>query len=219
MIEITDMTRPLGSPLGVPTLRISSLLSSSKSLLLMTNKVKLESRLPTTMECWYCNESRYDRAVMVPATTPGVPYMAGKSGGIIIAGFGGICGCEEQSSHVEQGIEVDTFKMNFTKQVLSSKTGRRPLLVSKPRGDVWIPPPANYDRKEHKNNKKEDPFCSVCVDNNFNEDDAMEEEIEREVKLIHSRPSVAYRKHSPRNWTQELVLGRVKRLSFSCIKI
>merc|ERR1712013_826783 len=142
-----------------------------------------------------------------------VPTMAGKPGGIIIAGFGGICECKVESSHEEHGIEVDRFKMSFTKQVLSSKNGRRPLLVSKPRGDVWIPPPANYDRKEQKNIKKKDPFCSVCVDNNFNEDDAIEEEIEKEVKLMHSRPSVAYRKHSPRNWTQELVLDDVKKES------
>ena len=61
---------------------------------------------------------------------------------------------------------------------------------------------------EQKNNKK-DSFCSVCVDSKLNDDDAIDDEIEKEVKLIHSRPSVAYRKHSPRNWSQELVLGSI----------
>ena len=136
---------------------------------------------------------------------------AGKSGGIIIAGFGGICGCQAQNvsehSMIGNGIDIENFKMSYTKQILSSKNGRRPLLVSKPRTDHWVPPPGNYEGRDQKNNKKKDPFCSVCVDNLNDDKKFIEDEIEKEVKLLHSRPSVAYRKHSPRNWSQELVLG------------
>ena len=32
-------------------------------------------------------------------------------------------------------------------------------------------------------------------------------ELEREVRLLQSRPSHAYSKHSPRNWSQDNLLG------------
>merc|ERR1711915_990320 len=141
----------------------------------------------------------------------------GKSGGIIIAGFGGICGCQQWNVKSEDikapEIDLDSFNMSFTKQILSSKGGRRPLLVSKPRGEPWVPPPGQYKWRELKNKTKtKEPFCSVCLDNAENDHEKhIEDELEQEVKLLHSRPSVAYKKHSPRNWSQELALDDVKR--------
>ena len=141
----------------------------------------------------------------------------GKSGGIIIAGFLGNsrCHCLKNTSPTitsSSDLDQDNFEMSYTKQIISSKKSRPTLLVSKSKTEPWIPAPGNYKGRDRNNQKtKKEPFCSVCVDETHrNEYDGnFDDEIEQEVKLLQSRPSVAYRKHSPRNWSQELVLGKI----------
>ena len=104
--------------------------------------------------------------------------------------------------------QIDSFNMSYTKQLLSG-TGpkRKPVLVSRTRSDPWLP--AGHSKRNIVKNKNKDPFCSVCLNDNLTEADVeLKREMEREVKLIQSKPSVAYKKHSPRNWSQDNLLGK-----------
>ena len=65
-----------------------------------------------------------------------------------------------------------------------------------------------------------EPFCSVCLNDDVSEAELeVRREMEREVKLLQSRPSQAYRKHSPNNWTQDHMIGEYTRLLFFFIFI
>ena len=58
-----------------------------------------------------------------------------------------------------------------------------------------------------------EPFCSVCLNDDVSEAELeVRREMEREVKLLQSRPSQAYRKHSPNNWTQDHMIGDYMRV-------
>ena len=60
-----------------------------------------------------------------------------------------------------------------------------------------------------------EPFCSVCLNDDVSEAELeVRREMEREVKLLQSRPSQAYRKHSPNNWTQDHMIGDYTRVLF-----
>ena len=110
--------------------------------------------------------------------------------------------------------ELDSFNMNYTKQILSGKpSGRRkPVLVSRVRSEPWRPAGAGgaSNRPVSQGSRERDPFCSVCLNENLTEAEVeVRREMEREVKLIESKPSLAYRKHSPSNWTQENMIGEM----------
>ena len=87
-----------------------------------------------------------------------------------------------------------------------SSPARRPLIISsKPRSKPW-----NYQGTEQPPTSSQ-PYCTVCVQPNEDIDQAVRRQIEQEVKMIRSRPSVAYKRHSPQQWSQELVLDDVRR--------
>ena len=146
------------------------------------------------------------------------------TGGIIIAGWGeppppppSPPPCHHLAkSHYTQccptltPAELDSFTMNYTKQILSGKPGarRKPVLVSRVRSEPWRPAGVNTRPSSRGSQASRDPFCSVCLNDNLSEAEVeVRREMEREVKLIQSKPSVAYRKHSPNNWTQENMMG------------
>ena len=107
--------------------------------------------------------------------------------------------------------ELDSFTMSFTKQILSGKPGprRKPVLVSRVRSEPpWRPAGVQNNRAVSQGSRAGDPFCSVCLNENLSEAEVeARREMEREVKLLQSKPSVAYRKHSPSNWSQENMMG------------
>ena len=128
--------------------------------------------------------------------------------------------------------ELDTFNMSFTKQTLSGRGRRRPVLVSRARSDPWRPAGVSHrSTAQHqvscngvctdslsvlmKSQVTREPFCSVCLNDDVSEAELeVRREMEREVKLLQSRPSQAYRKHSPNNWTQDHMIGDYTRLLF-----
>ena len=142
----------------------------------------------------------------------------GKSGagGIIIAGWGtSHChhldpvtrGSDTQPLVPEA--EIDNFRMSFTKRLVSgsgSGARRKPVLVSRARSDPWRPAGTG----EHRQGREQGAaWCSVCLDPGQGAGDRdLRRELEREVRLLQSRPSLAYKKHSPRNWSQDNLLGR-----------
>ena len=96
-------------------------------------------------------------------------------------------------------------QLEAVKGAMSSPT-RRPLIISsKPRSKPW-----NYQGSEQPTTSSQ-PYCTVCVQPNEDIDQAVRRQIEQEVKMIRSRPSVAYKRHSPQQWSQELVLDDVRR--------
>ena len=101
--------------------------------------------------------------------------------------------------------------MSFTKQILSGKPGarRKPVLVSRVRSEPpWRPAGTQNNRSASQGSRAGDPFCSVCLNENLSDAEVeVRREMEREVKLIQSKPSVAYRKHSPSNWSQDNMMG------------
>ena len=138
------------------------------------------------------------------------------TGGMILAGWGTSCHHAMPQSHQEppgswiSAGELEQFRMSFTKQILSG-TGvrRKPVLVSRTKSDPWVPGGRGKDNRRNNTSTEKDPFCSVCLNPNLSEADIeTRRELEREVRLLQSRPSVAYKKHSPRNWTQDNLLGR-----------
>ena len=148
------------------------------------------------------------------------------TGGIIIAGWGdpppallSPSPCQHlaktQPEYCLTPAELDSFTMSFTKQILSGKPSarRKPVLVSRVRSEPWRPAgvntrPVSQGSRERERERERDPFCSVCLNENLSEAEVeARREMEREVKLIQSKPSVAYRKHSPSNWTQENMMG------------
>ena len=142
------------------------------------------------------------------------------SGGIIIAGWGDppppllspppcLHLAKTQPECYLTQAELDSFRMSFTKQILSGKPSarRKPVLVSRVRSEPWRPAGVNT-RPVSQTSRERDPFCSVCLNENLTEAEVeVRREMEREVKLIQSKPSVAYRKHSPRNCSQENMMG------------
>ena len=149
--------------------------------------------------------------------TPGGGAGGGKlEGGIILAGWGQSPPppCQHTArAGVEYRMtqsELDSFTMNFTKQTLArgGRGRRRPVLVSRTRSDPWRP--AGIGQVRSAAEVSRDPFCSVCLNENLTEAEVeVRKEMEREVKLIESKPSLAYRKHSPSNWTQENMIGEM----------
>ena len=141
------------------------------------------------------------------------------SGGIILAGWGEPEPSPPSCRHLARPgpescltqAELDSFRMSFTKQILSGKPSlrRKPVLVSRVRSEPWRPAGSgNNDRALSQASRLGDPFCSVCVNENLSEAEVeLRREMEREVKLIQSKPSVAYRKHSPSNWSQDNMMG------------
>ena len=89
-----------------------------------------------------------------------------------------------------------------------SSPARRPLIISsKPRSKPW-----NYQGgSEQEKPTSSQPYCTVCVQPDEDIDQVVRRQIEQEVKMIRSRPSVAYKRHSPQQWSQELVLDDVRR--------
>ena len=76
-------------------------------------------------------------------------------------------------------------------------------------GQTEIPAGVNT-RPVSQGSRERDPFCSVCLNENLSEAEVeVRREMEREVRLIQSKPSVAYRKHSPSNWSQEDMMGNI----------
>ena len=139
-----------------------------------------------------------------------------ETGGMIVAGWGSSCHhvTRPQSHQQPPGSwispgELEQFNMSFTKQILSgSGVRRKPVLVSRTKSDPWVPGGRGGSKDKRRNNTEKDPFCSVCLNPNLSEADIeARRELEREVRLLQSRPSVAYKKHSPRNWTQDNLLG------------
>ena len=107
------------------------------------------------------------------------------------------------------------------RQLLSGQPNsrRKPVLVSRTRSDPWLPAGKGNNLGKKKSVEK-GPFCSVCLNNNLTEADIeIKREMEREVKLLQSKPSLAYKKHSPRNWSQNNLLGKLtsrKQVMFVC---
>ena len=143
----------------------------------------------------------------------------GKSGagGIIIAGWGTSHRCHHLDP-VTRGSdtrplvpepEIDNFRMSFTKRLMSgsgSGPRRKPVLVSRARSDPWRPAGTGEQRRQAG---EQGAWCSVCLDPGQGaEARDLRRELEREVRLLQSRPSLAYKKHSPRNWSQDNLLGR-----------
>ena len=93
------------------------------------------------------------------------------------------------------------------------------MLVSRTRSDPWLPAGKGNNLGKKKSVEK-GPFCSVCLNDNLTEADIeIKREMEREVKLLQSKPSLAYKKHSPRNWSQNNLLGKLtsrKQVMFVC---
>lgn len=160
-----------------------------------------------------------------------------KTRGIIIAGWGNVDRSEtlhtlhtvncHHLSHASRNViieqclqqaEIDQLRMSFTKQLLSGKSQprRKPVLVSRTRSDPWIPAGTNtrQDRVKSRSAIAREPFCSVCVNDNLTEADVeVRRELDREVRLLQSKPSIAYKKHSPRNWSQDTLLDDVRTCS------
>ena len=152
----------------------------------------------------------------------------GKSGvgGIIIAGWGTSHPCHHldpvtrgsDSRPLVPETEIDNFRMSFTKRLVSgsgSGARRKPVLVSRARSDPWRPAGSGEQRNHHKGEQgnhhkgEQGAWCSVCLDPGQGaEARELRRELEREVKLLQSRPSLAYKKHSPRNWSQDNLLGK-----------
>ena len=147
--------------------------------------------------------------------------------GIIVAGWGNVVEHDTLSCHhlqhssrhqiISQPLvpDLNQFKMSFTKQLLSGKSQgssrRKPVLVSRTRSEPWHPAGVGHKTQSRVKNAAKEPFCTVCVNDNLTDADVeIRRELEREVKLLQSRPSVSYKKHSPRNWSQELLLDDVK---------
>ena len=97
--------------------------------------------------------------------------------------------------------------MSFTKRLMSGSGARRkPVLVSRARSDPWRPAGSGEQRRQAG---EQGAWCSVCLDpGQVSEARDLRRELEREVRLLQSRPSLAYKKHSPRNWSQDNLLGR-----------
>ena len=143
-----------------------------------------------------------------------------QSGGIIIAGWGdpppplaSPTPCQHLAKSPPEccltQAELDSFRMSYTKQILSGKPSarRKPVLVSRVRSEPWRPAGVN-PRPVSQGSRERDPFCSVCLNENLSEAEVeVRREMEREVRLIQSKPSVAYRKHSPSNWSQDDMMG------------
>ena len=86
-------------------------------------------------------------------------------------------------------------------------------MVSRARSDPWIPAGTitRQDRVKSRSSVVREPFCSVCVNDNLTEADVeIRRELDREVRLLQSKPSIAYKKHSPRNWSQDALLDDVR---------
>ena len=145
-------------------------------------------------------------------------------GGIIIAGWGT---SHSACHHLDPAVtpdsaeplvsetEIDNFRMSFTKRLVSGTRARRkPVLVSRARSDPWRPAGTGEMGSVGSvgsvgRPREAQPWCSVCLDPGLGaEDREVRRELEREVRLLQSRPSLAYKKHSPRHWTQDNLLGR-----------
>ena len=102
--------------------------------------------------------------------------------------------------------QVKPLHLEVGQSAMSSPT-RRPLIISsKPRSKPW-----NYQGTDREKPTTSQPYCTVCVQPGEDIDQAVRRQIEQEVKMIKSRPSVAYKRHSPQQWSQELVLDDVRR--------
>ena len=165
-------------------------------------------------------------------------------GGVVTAGWGTLHTAHPgQCLHLAHpaypspppSLDPDQFRMSFTKQLVAGakpSSKRRPVLVSRPRSEPWLPAGAGAGASKQRAGPP-GPWCSVCADSSLTKEEVWtlsiyiylhiyistylriyistqvdtRRELEREVRLLQSRPSHAYSKHSPRNWSQDNLLG------------
>ena len=103
-------------------------------------------------------------------------------GGVVTAGWGtlhtahtGQCLHLAHPAYPSPGasLDPDQFRMSFTKQLVSGakpSSKRRPVLVSRPRSDPWLPAGAGAGASKQRAGPP-GPWCSVCADTSLTKEE------------------------------------------------